>query len=490
MSEETRKLETWKDVIVDFFENRVAASKLYKAREYVEKKEIEIESEKDPKKLEKQKKAKEKKQLELEKLRRDAPSTEIRKWIEKIADTNIANGKRIIKASHVLKFSHGSSASDGFLVSEKSNDTLLTTSSFKKDLTYDLAHNNGALITISRFLALKLLDKMIIDLILEGDFNFLAPFYKDEKQLNHWKDRFKNLVEQREIKTAEKAKQIYFPLIQSDSQIALKGLNYHLVVPLFSSSLAEDVYTTLTDLKYGKDQKEVRACKKEKGNGESKRPTFHRSPYIDFPNMGMHTFGGAQPQNISMLNKNRGGKCFLFSAQPPTWQSQLDPPIYRKSLFDYFSNSTINTELDYLRDFLLRFKQLDLSIKDPKRMRHLERWMNTIIDEFLFYAGTIQNLPPGWSDREDIRLKKEHQYLLDPYHKDEAFQSARHGSDWQAVIRADFAMWLNRRLRGKDKQFTPLKEHTHLWKKLLEIPLREFMESIEIELKQQARESV
>jgi CRISPR-associated protein Csy1 len=116
--------------------------------------------------------------------------------------------------------------------------------------------------------------------------------------------------------------------------------------------------------------------------------------------------------------------------------------------------------------------------------------MNTIIDEFLFYAGTIQNHPPGWSARQDINLKTEHQYLLDPYRMDEVFQSARQGCDWHAVIIADFAMWLNRRLRGKDKQFTPLKEHTRLWKKLLETPLREFMEPIEIELKQQARESV
>ncbi len=131
MNEETRKFEAWTDVIVDFFENKVAASKLYKAREYIEKKEKEIASEKDPKKLERQNKAKEKTQLELIELRKDAPSTEIRQWIEKTSDTPIAKGKRIIKASHVLKFSHGSSVSDGFLADEKSNDTVLTTSSFK-----------------------------------------------------------------------------------------------------------------------------------------------------------------------------------------------------------------------------------------------------------------------------------------------------------------------------------------------------------------------
>ena len=489
MSEETRKFETWNDVIVDFFENKVAASELYKAREYIEKKEKEIASEKDPKKLERQNKAKDKKQLELEKLRKDAPSNEIRQWIEKTSDTSIAKGKRIIKASHVLKFSHGSSVSDGFLVDEKLDDTVITTTSFKKELVYDLAQNNGALITISRFLALKRSGKLIIDLILEDDFEFMKPFYKDQVQLNNWKESFKNLVEQREIKTADKAKQIYFPLIQPDNKTSTNEINYHLIVPLFPSSVAEEVYTTIIDLKYGKEQKGVRACK---NNGDSikKSAKFHRKPWIDFPNLGVQTFGGAQPQNISMLNKNRGGQCFLFSSQPPTWQAQLKPPIYRKSLFDDFYNASINTELDYLRDFLLRFKQLDLSIKDPKRMRHLERWVNNLIDEFLFYVATMQRLPSGWTDREEIRLKKEHQYLLDPYRMDEVFQLARQVGDWQAVIRADFAMWLNWRLRGKDKQFTPQKEHTQLWKKLLEAPLRELMEPIENELKQQAGESV
>lgn len=490
MSEETGKFESWGAVIVDFFENKVAQSDLYKARDYISKKDIEIESEKNLKKLDRLKNARQKKYQELMKLRREAPSTAIRDWIEKASDTKIVEGKRIIKASHVLKFTHGSSSSDGVLANEKSSDVpLFTTSSFKKELTYDLAHNNGALITVSRFLALKISGKHIIDLILEGDFDFLNPFYKDKRQLDKWKDGLKNLVEHREIKTADKAKQIYFPLIQSDSQMAANNLRYHLVTPLFPSAVAEEIYAIITDLKYGKVQKEVRECKKEKGDS-AKKTKFHGKPSVEIPNLGIQTFGGAQPQNISMLNKGRRGMTYLFSTQPPTWHSQLKPPIHRRSLFDVLYNSVIDTEIGYLRDFLLRFKQLDLSIKDPKRIRHLERWVNNIIDELLFYVGTIQNLPAGWSDSESIRLKKTHQYLLDPYRMDQAFQSARQGSDWQAVIRADFSMWLNRQLRGKDQLFTPQKEHSRLWKKLLETPLREFMEPIESEIKQQAREPV
>jgi CRISPR-associated protein Csy1 len=330
-------------------------------------------------------------------------------------------------------------------------------------------------------MALRLNSVQIIDNIINNNFTFLEPFSGDEKEIDNWKSVLRKVViEDGNLKTADKAKQLYFPV---PTEVSSKPDNpYHLVVPLFASSLADQIHAVVTQSKYGESQKQVNKFRR------SEPPKFHNDTYLNYLNLGSQKVGGDYPRNVSMLNADRSGLVYLFSTQPPTWETQLNPPIYRKSLFDYLSNLTINTELDYLRDFLLRFKQLDLSIKDPKRMRHLERWVNTIIDEFLFYVGSIQNLPSGWSDRQDINLKKEHQYLLDPYRMDEVFQSARQGCDWQAVIRADFAMWLNRRLRGK--QFTPQKEHTRLWKKLLETPLREFMEPIEIEVKQQARESV
>ncbi|HHL31773.1 MAG TPA: hypothetical protein ENJ41_04245, partial [Oceanospirillales bacterium] len=88
----------------------------------------------------------------------------------------------------------------------------------------------------------------------------------------------------------------------------------------------------------------------------------------------------------------------------------------------------------------------------------------------------------------NIRLKKAHQYMLDPYRNDDAFQADRQNKDWQKEIRDDFAGWLNRQLRGKDKQFTPQTEHTKQWKKLLEQPLREHIEQIEQERKLRAGE--
>lgn len=499
MTKETKKLETWEEVIVDFFENKVenitnkpkVKCLLFNARKFIDEKSKNIKQEKDAGKIKKLEKEKEDKEKELNQLRLNAPSIEIRQWIEKTCNTKIAEGKRIIKSTHVLKFSHGLSESGGLLLKEKLNEAMLTTSSLKKNLTYDLAHNNGNLITLSRFLALELSGKLIIDLILNDDFTFLKSFCENNEQLDKWKKGFVNLVEQREIKTADKAKQIYFPCANVDDKAVSSETKYHLIIPLFSSSMAEEIYNMINILKYGKEQKEVRDCRKVSGDSTTKSTKYHSKEYIDVPNLGVQKFGGAQPQNISMLNKNRSGQCFLFSSQPPIWQSQLKAPIYKKSLFDdrFFSQNT-KTEIDYLRDFLLRFEHLDLSIKRPERRKWIDKWVGNIIDDLLFYAASVQNMPAGWSNVKDIKLKPAHQYFLDPYRENEAFQIERNATDWQAVVCDDFASWLNRRLVGKDKKFTPQRIHTRMWRNLLKQPLREFNQMIEAESKYQTKELI
>ena len=126
MIDENKKFETWKDVIVDFFEYKVAKSNLYKAREYIEEKEKKIAREKNEKKREKLIVARDEKSKYLAKAIKESPSGEIRQWLNGTSDKKIKEGKRIIKATHVLKFSHSSSKAEGFRLDEKSNDVLLT----------------------------------------------------------------------------------------------------------------------------------------------------------------------------------------------------------------------------------------------------------------------------------------------------------------------------------------------------------------------------
>ncbi len=78
-------------------------------------------------------KRKRKKEKEYVLLRKNASSTEIRQWIDITSKKKIELAKRIIKATHILKFTHSSSESAGLLLQAKSKHSLLSTASVKKN---------------------------------------------------------------------------------------------------------------------------------------------------------------------------------------------------------------------------------------------------------------------------------------------------------------------------------------------------------------------
>jgi CRISPR-associated protein Csy1 len=328
--------------------------------------------------------------------------------------------------------------------------------------------------------ALCLEGKSIFDCIMTEDFEFLVSFYGSQAQLAKWKEGLANLVECRNIKTAEFAKQSYFPVSTHDSV-------YHIVVPLFSSSMAEAIYRRLSEINFGAEQAKFR--------NQSRIDKYAKGVKISFSNIAVAKYGGAQPQNISMLNKGRKWKAnkedkttygigYLFNSAPPIWKSQLKAPVQNKLLFDESSiYQQSRTDIEYLSEFLLRFERIELSIKHPERKKWVENWVGNIIDEVFYYISCIHQIPAGWSSQVDVKIKIEHQYLLDPYRSGDSFQLACQATDWQSVICSDFAKWLNRRLIGKDKQFTPQEMHTRLWYQLFENALREFNNTIDSDRK-------
>lgn len=471
MSEAQSNPITWESVISDFLEDMISQSPMFKARQFIEKKDKEIASEKDEIKKAKMKKARDTKEADLETLRKNA-SGEFNAWFDKQINGKTFSSYRIKKATHPLKFVHGSSEAEGIFLLANCEDRLVTTDSLKKDLIVDMAHNNGAAITISRFLSLSRQNEMIIDLILTDDFEFLKPFSKNDEQLEIWKGALESLVCNGEIKTADKAKQVYFP-INNISE-------YHLLTPMFSSSIAEEIYQSQIKIKYSEKSKAIR--KAMHGNEGSIK--YCSGIFVTYPNLAVQKFGGAQPQNVSMLNKGRRGITYLINSAPPVWQSQPKPPVYQKTFFDTKLRRHIpKDDIDYLRGFLIRFDRIELSIKHPKRKQWINDWVGRIIDAVLDHAAYIQSMEPGWAATEAIRLKKEHRLFLDPYNKDENFQAERKQNAWQAVVCTDFARWLNSVLTDTDHKFSPQREHTRIWLELMETALREFDELVSMDIK-------
>ncbi len=394
-------------------------------------------------------------------------------WLSK----NCNNATSVSFATHVIKLTHSSIDASSFYDSISSQkDSLLTTSALKHKIV-DGAVKGNQFAPIFQFLELECNGVKLAEQLAKEDtlFECLADDTEDSMEVEKWTNGFRNALNTKKISSHALAKQVFFPTKYNDE---LNEQDYHILCNVISSSMAQTIHEGLFD-----------------ENDKTTRKLLDKNKYSDsvsskYINRSLLGVTASNHSNASQLNAKRGGKLHLFSTRPPAWNSQIKPPLYKKSLFSDLNNASIKVEIDYLRDFLIRFKQLDISIKDPKRKRHLDRWVNNLVDEFLFYVGTIQNLPSGWTRNDEIKLKKPHQYLLDPYCLDDEFQSSRQNNDWPAIICTDFAQWLNYRLRGKDRQFTPQAEHTRLWKKMLELPLREYMEPIEQTIKESMRESV
>lgn len=379
----------------------------------------------------------------------------------------INEGFGVYPATHVAKLTHSMSQALS-IVDNTINDknTHLSTISLNQ-LIVDGAYPNAASSKIAKFLLLKHDGNLLSECILNKN-NILSNFSESVEELDFWTKVLKTNLSPKP--SSDFLKQVYFPIAD----------DYHLLMILKSSALIQNIFNKFFEKSARKERDKILKIIANK-----KYLTNYHENIVGAAKIFTVS---SQPQNVSVLSGSRSGAIRLFSTQPPTWESQLKPPIYKKSLFDNLSNFQINEDINYLREFLLRFKHLDLSIKDPKRYAHLVRWVESIIDGVIFYANSIQKIPASWSADKNIKLAKEHQYFLDPYRVDEEFQARYIATDWQTVICDDFAAWLNRKLVGKDKQFTPQAEHTRLWKKLFKPALREDIESIKAEKQYQQKE--
>lgn len=383
---------------------------------------------------------------------------------EKIAELSIAHSPAVWldeftpKASgvtfstNVPKLTHPSikDVPSFFAKNDKIRADVVCTSSLKR-VDIDSAISNAANTPIVSLLSLKVKEGELKDFVQQGS---VTPFLKlqtKEGQADKWLENLKQVFRSQSMGSHLLLKQIYFPLNKVPDD------KYHLLCNVNSSSLTHFIYRKINEsLDLNKD-------------------TFQISR-ASYPNVSkiFVTSSAKSHSNVSPLNNLRRGESKLFSCAPPTWNIQTKPPINQRSWFYRgIPNSSVKTDIDYLRDFLLRNEKLSLSTRNPQKRKWLIKWGQGLTDTILFYAQQIQMLPAGWSGVESIKLKLSQQYFLDPYRDDEAFQAARKTTDWQSEVSKDFAKWVNGKLIGKDKRFTPQAEHTKLWALLMSNALRE-----------------
>ncbi|MGM0639532.1 MAG: type I-F CRISPR-associated protein Csy1, partial [Pseudomonadota bacterium] len=313
---------------------------------------------------------------------------------------------------------------------------------------------NAAALDVYKFLRLEYEGKSLLERVLNEDANLESALSDDTEQARHWMRAFAAITEPRgEAASHVHAKQLYW-LAEGDDPLDDRA--YHLLAPLYATSLAHRVFRIINEDRFGESAKLAREARRKNLTSET--------GYRDYPNLAVQKLGGTKPQNISQLNSERGGNNYLLASLPPNWVSrEIRVPLGTDSVFPRFGR---RREVRQLVNDLRRFLE---SNPDPNHeTRDLRDELNAaLMDELMVFSMDFHRLPPGWSDDPKCRLAIEEIYWLDPGRAelDDSFRQARQQADWPSEVRRRFANWLNQQLGRK----LPMgdTEHRH-WQKSLE----------------------
>jgi CRISPR-associated protein Csy1 len=339
------------------------------------------------------------------------------------------------------------------------NHSLVGSHTLSADFSGDVVGNAGAL-GFYKFLKLEFEGKSLLERALEGDSDFVNALSDNLEQARAWIDAFAAITEPRgEHASHTRGKQLYWLVGDDAADLENDAENFHLIAPLYATSLAHRVFQTINHDRFSEEVKEARKAKRE--------GKYAEQPVHSYPNLAVQKVGGAHPRNVSYLNQVRKGVNYLFASLPPSWHVRdIRPPLKVNTVFGdpgiFGSRSDVRSLVRDLKQFLETNPSPDMHTRDLR-----DDYTAMLMDELALFAMQMHSLPSGWSDDEKCELSVEEMYWLDPGRAegDIAFREARSSMEWADDIRHRFANWLNTALGGK----LPLGdvEFRH-WKKALE----------------------
>ncbi|ATZ95750.1 type I-F CRISPR-associated protein Csy1 [Dickeya fangzhongdai] len=362
----------------------------------------------------------------VQKRRKIEHAYEVRTWLTDAA----SKASQIKRATHVLKFTHSSAKGSSRLDLFKDLSLpFLSTASLSHPIL-DTAVDNAAVLGIATFLTEEHQGNSLVAALQRGDHRSLGALAENPQQLAQWLAGFKQVLSDKQPSSHSLAKQIYFPVGDGE---------YHLLSPLYSSSLSQALDQRLNAVRFGEQAKAIREARRQK--------RWHDEVDVNYPGIAVQNMGGDNKQNVSALNVKRNGRSYLFNCSPPQWRSQDKPPVEHDTIFRNSGELYTRTrdQLSAMRKFLLSVKEVDNNREIRNQRR---RYLDQLIDTLFGYVATVQNLrPAGWS--VDSRLNVPLQLWLDPLRglQDKDFLRERDAGDWQREVAYEFGRWLNARLQ-------------------------------------------
>ncbi|WES89471.1 type I-F CRISPR-associated protein Csy1 [Dickeya fangzhongdai] len=351
---------------------------------------------------------------------------EVRTWLTDAA----SKANQIKRATHVLKFTHSSAKGSSRLDLFKDLSLPFLSTASLSHPVLDTAVDNAAVLGIATFLTEEHQGDSLVAALQRGDHRALEALAESPQQLTQWLAGFKQVLSDKQPSSHSLAKQIYFPVGDGE---------YHLLSPLYSSSLSQALDQRLNAVRFGEQAKAIREARRQK--------RWHDEVDVSYPGIAVQNMGGGNQQNVSALNVKRNGRSCLFNCSPPQWRSQLKPPVEHDTIFRERGEVDALTYVERreMRQFLLSVKDVDNNREIRNQRR---RYLDQLIDTLFGYVATVQNLrPAGWS--VDSRLNVPLQLWLDPLRglQDKDFLRERDAGDWQREVAYEFGRWLNARLQ-------------------------------------------
>lgn len=330
---------------------------------------------------------------------------------------------QISLVTHAAKFTHGDSKSSSVYRETQSDDGYLSTTALT-NITPD-AVGNAAVLDVAKLLQMNINGDSLLACLKRGDVQPLKALAEDDVQLTQWVAGFNQALVPSQPASHKLAKQIYFPV----------GDNYHLLCPLFATSLAQALYEKMVAARFGEEAKAARDA--------HRAGHWHSQADTRYPRLAEMHFGGARQQNISALNCARGGRIWLLPSLPPEWANLQRVPENMRSLFAF---NRVGSGVISRMTFLLKVNADKNNIHIRKiRAKHVDE----MIDLLFMQASALQQEKwQGWSQKCP-ELPQHQKLWLDPWlsKTDEAFKCERDKNDWQAAVADDFVHWLKYRLK-------------------------------------------
>jgi CRISPR-associated protein Csy1 len=315
---------------------------------------------------------------------------------------------------------------------------------------------NAAALDVYKLLRITHDGRTLLDLMLAGDPDLLAALSDDVAEAQAWVDAFTGIAAPRGTPASHtQAKQLYW-LVGDDPR---EDGDYHLLAPLYASSLAHEVHTTINEDRFGEPAKAARQARRDEAYSDT---VIH-----EYPHLAVQKLGGTKPQNISQLNSERGGNNYLLASLPPLWEtSELQAPLRMENAIHAFGRlREVRRLVRELAGFLKRDPAKTMETRNAR-----DGWTDQLVDELLHYGSLVQNtLKPGWSADPECQLLEHQQLWLDPHRAidDPEFAQKLNAVQWSDMVCDDFAKWLNDRLAKTTGRPMGDAEETH-WNKELQ----------------------